>query len=586
MDNERNTMIFCASEANKNIRLSFDMLTAPVQLDLRSTTLGNDYIYVWDGPDTTSPIKALYTGNTSSYPQPGTVVSSGRCLTTRLDSDGSANASGFKATLRCQIPPTDLGTLFASNAAPLTFYDTGGAGANYANNEHSVITYCPTPAASLAGEKIWADIGQIGIEQNYDYLQVYDGNSTTDRLIGTYTGNSLNENNLQTIRASIGNTSGCLTFEFYSDGGTTASGWNATIRSGNPRLQYGSNDCNTATLINVAGSPYAGSTTLATGKPNAEDPSLNISLLSLPQCSGANAITRLENSIWYKFSTPSTICPSSQIDMLLENISCQNSIPGGNGAQIAIYEVASCQNGAAWGNPVYCSDKMLQSAPVNIASILQPSQTYYVMIDGFAGQNCNLDLILSGNITGCILPIEMLSFFGEEANGQVELDWQTSAESNNQGFYVQRMTNADFNDIGFVAAAPDAAGNGQYAFNDPEYTRDAINYYRLRQLDSNGANHFHRVIEIRSGNAADDAAPILFPNPFRDVVTLRFSKIDAEAGSLTVFDVRGKQVLNKNWAAGEQVLEMEIGTSSFANGIYFYRIQVGGKQYIGKLVRD
>ena len=40
--------------------------------------------------------------------------------------------------------------------------------------------------------------------------------------------------------------------------------------------------------------------------------------------------------------------------------------------------------GAAWGTPIYCSDKLLQSAPINIASLLQPSRTYYILIDGFA----------------------------------------------------------------------------------------------------------------------------------------------------------------------------------------------------------
>ncbi len=588
LNNERNTMTFCASDPAKSVRLSFDMLTAPVQLDLISSTIGNDYLWVWDGADTTANVKALYTGSTSAYPQPGTVISRGQCLTTRMQSDATLTAAGFKATLRCANRPTVNPTIVASTSSPQTFYDTGGAGANYGNNQSYVTTYCPDASAQSANEMIWAVFGAIGIEQNYDYLNVYDGNSTAARLIATYTGNATNVNDLQTIKATLANATGCLTFEFYSDGGTTATGWAATMRSGVPRKNYGSNTCSTATLINAAGVSFAGSTTIATGRPTTEDPNLNIQLISLPQCSGVNAITRLENTIWYKFSTPSTICPNAQIDMMLENISCQNSIPGGNGAQLAIYQVPTCQTGAAWGNPVYCADKMLASVPVNIAPLLVPSQTYYVMIDGFAGQHCNLDLILTGNINGCILPIEMLSFQGEEMQGFVQLHWQTQSEENNVGYYVQRMKSGegDFVDIGFTPAAPDASGNGNYAFQDSDYARNQVNYYRLRQLDSNGTSHFHNVIEIRAGDASDLAAPMLFPNPFHDAVTVRFAAVTADAGSVELFDVNGRKVFAQGWAAGQQPEDLVLNTSALAPSVYMYRIVVGARVFVGKLVRE
>ncbi len=588
LNNEKNTMTFCTSDPTKSVRLSFDMLTAPVQLDLVSSTVGNDYLWVWDGADTTANVKALYTGTTSAYPQPGTVISRGQCLTTRLQSDATSTATGFKATLRCVNRPTVNPTLNASTASQLTFYDTGGAGANYSNNQSYVTTYCPTAAATSAGEVIWAVFGAIGIEQNYDYLQVYDGNSTAARLIATYTGNVSNANDLQTIKATIANATGCLTFEFSSDGGTTASGWAATMRSGAARKNYGSNACSAATLINASGVSYAGSTTLATGKPTTEDPNLNVQLLTLPQCSGVNAITRLENTVWYKFSTPSTLCPNAQIDMMLENISCQNSIPGGNGAQLAIYQVPTCQTGAGWGTPVYCADKMLASVPVNIAPLLMPSQTYYVMVDGFAGQHCNLDLILTGNINGCILPIEMLTFQGAEADGFVQLDWQTQSEQNNVGFYVQRMQGdaQQFDEIGFVAAAPNANGDGSYLFTDPAYSRNMVNYYRLRQLDSNGNSHFHRVIEVRTGGASDLAAPMLFPNPFQDAVTIRFAAVGADAGGVELYDVNGRRVFVETWATGQQPEDLVLNTKALAPSVYMYRIVVGKQVYAGKLMRE
>ena len=437
-DNEKEIMTFCAPTPGDAVRLGFRMQIAPVQLDLKSTTSGNDYLRIFDGPDTLSNPLAVYTGSTSSYPQPGTVVSTGQCLTVQFQSDGSSNGDGWEATLRCTSPPVQQGTTNVASGFPILFEDSGGGAGNYGNSESFVRTFCPDGPTLAAGEVIHANFGPIEIEQNYDYLHVYDGASVAAPLIGTFTGNATDQNDLQTIKATETNSSGCLTFQFFSDGATNHAGWSASMSTAAPRKAYGTEACGDATLINVAGVPFAGSTTLMTGKPNAEDPPLNISLGSLPECSGANEITRLENSIWYTFETPSTPCGQSQINLQLENIACQNSIPGGNGAQIAIYAAPTCQTGAGWGSPIYCADKLLQGVPVNIAGLLAPSTTYYILIDGFAGQHCNLDLILLGDIDGCILPIELVKFEGKRIDQTVLLNWETEQEQNSNGFYVQR----------------------------------------------------------------------------------------------------------------------------------------------------
>lgn len=586
LDNEAHRMTFCSSDPAKAVRLSFNMLTAPVQLDLRSMTTGNDYLRIWDGPTTTAPLKAVYTGSTSSYPQPGTLISSGRCLTVDFTSDALTNASGWQATLRCVNPATvnSTVTLPANGTAPFT--DTGGAAANYANNQSATYTYCPDAAALAAGLSIWAVMNAVEIEQNYDYLHVYDGPNRSARLIGTFTGNDLHTNNLQTIKATLANASGCLTFEWYSDGGTTKAGWNATIRTGAPRRAYGTDACSAATLINTANQPYAGSTTLAIGRPNAEDPPLHIDLASLPQCTGANAITRLENTIWYRFSTPSTLCPTAQIDLSLENIACQNSIPGGNGAQFVLYESNACATGAAWGTPIYCSDKLLQSAPINIAGLLQPSRTYYILIDGFAGQHCNLDLILTGDITGCILPIELLAFDGSLQDAAAELVWQTDQETNNQGFYLQRGDRADgqltFADIAYLpSTAPEGAG-ATYRHDDPAYRRGQVNYYRLRQLDRDGTSHFHKVLALSDQPGGLPALQV-FPNPASTQLNFLLDAALAAEAPLSLHDLLGRQVLQAALAPGQTTLQLDI--SRLPAGTYTYTLRTPAHTYTGKWMK-
>ncbi|MCP4439585.1 MAG: T9SS type A sorting domain-containing protein [Aureispira sp.] len=406
-NNESATQTFCSTDTTQAIRLSFrPNPTSNEQLKLSSTTIGNDYLYIYNGASSNDNLVGVYTGSTSTAPQPGTFVSSGHCLTVKMESDATDISTGWHARLYCVAPPTNNGTtLVGGTVGNQTFTDLGGASANYGNNESYTKTYCPD-ASTPNNEVVWAAFDSlVAIESNWDYLYVFDGDDTEQsRLICAYTGDTSNTNTLGTIKASTANTSGCLTFQFFSDGADNTEGWEATMTTGPARLAYGSDICSDATFIGTENAVYAGSTTLATGTPGSNDPALNISIASLPECSGSNTITRLENTVWYTFRTIDTFCIANQIAVKLNNISCQSISTAGSGVQFVLYEVGACQNGVSWGNPIYCADKLTNGDSVVITSLLQPSTTYYIMIDGFTGQHCNFDIWMENqDSNSCII---------------------------------------------------------------------------------------------------------------------------------------------------------------------------------------
>ncbi|MNK32868.1 PKD domain protein [compost metagenome] len=101
-----------------------------------------------------------------------------------------------------------------------TFLDPGGAG-NYANGSNFTYTICP----STAGMRVQAVFAAFATESGYDFLYIYDGNTTGAPLLGTYSGAT----SPGTVAASLINPTGCLTFRFTSDGSNTAAGWSAAI---------------------------------------------------------------------------------------------------------------------------------------------------------------------------------------------------------------------------------------------------------------------------------------------------------------------------------------------------------------------
>ncbi len=96
-----------------------------------------------------------------------------------------------------------------------SFYDSGGASANYSNDERKLWLFQPAGATSIS-----MNFTMFNVENKYDYLFIYDGNNVNAPLIGKYT---------STVTPGNINSSGSsLLIEFRSDCATTNPGWAAT----------------------------------------------------------------------------------------------------------------------------------------------------------------------------------------------------------------------------------------------------------------------------------------------------------------------------------------------------------------------
>lgn len=97
-----------------------------------------------------------------------------------------------------------------------TFYDTGGSAANYGDDERKLWLFKPSGGAT----SISMNFTSFSLENSYDYMFIYDGNSVNSTLIGKYT-STVSPGNINSTGAN-------LLIEFRSDCATMASGWAAT----------------------------------------------------------------------------------------------------------------------------------------------------------------------------------------------------------------------------------------------------------------------------------------------------------------------------------------------------------------------
>jgi uncharacterized repeat protein (TIGR01451 family) len=486
-----------------------------------------DYLSIYDGAIGTNVI-GVYTGLTDFYPSPGVVVSSGNTLSMNFTTQNhGAPREGWEAVIECVSDisenPTDitincgLGAIFRDDD-----YNAGG-NTNIQPNDQYVVTYCPGETGYCAFVGSLTGTATLNLNDNSDYLYVYNNSQAIGSPIAILTGgdpnlidppapagvNSCgtsggNNNTITGITAFLAdNPNGCLTFKFVSNNSTNdpqwapRSGWSLPIECVECNLgNGGGTDHTTATLITSNGS-WAGTSVDDKGDSDSDEAgAANGSLCNSagldPNLFTSNCleseITRLENTIWYKFVTPVNMCLANDPIIQLDYVNCQNfssaesGVNNGNGVQIMIWRMTAGAgnvnftgdgdgwdnnyNGTSVGNNtlVYCEDKITAGEYLGLACLLA-NTTYYIMIDGFTGQHCYFDLYLdvfSADITAApvLSPSTGICSGGtfnitQTAKREVEFVWSTT-----------NLT--DRNQIYNLSGGPQSLGVG--------YTTDGLTY--------------------------------------------------------------------------------------------------------------
>jgi hypothetical protein len=107
------------------------------------------------------------------------------------------------------------------NSATGDFFDSGGQIGVYGNDERTLTLIQPANGGAVA-----VTFSQFDVENNWDYLYIYDGTTVFSPLIGYYSGTN--------SPGTLTSNSGHLLFEFRSDCSSTNPGWAASWTSNAP----------------------------------------------------------------------------------------------------------------------------------------------------------------------------------------------------------------------------------------------------------------------------------------------------------------------------------------------------------------
>jgi len=175
------------------------------------------------------------------------------------------------------------------------------------------------------------------------------------------------------------------------------------------------------------------------------------------------------------------------------------------------------------------------------------------------------------------LPVELLSFTAQKKSKGVLLEWETATEVNNAFFQVERSLNGkEFDVISKVEGVGNSDITQSYQLLD-ENPGSGINYYRLKQVDFDGAFEYHPIVSVDKG-PIKEASLQLFPNPSIDKVTVILpSEVEGEA-DLVIYNALGQLVKTTTIDLVKGNNNTELDIRDLAKGRYTMVVNYGGQR--------
>lgn len=163
--------------------------------------------------------------------------------------------------------------------------------------------------------------------------------------------------------------------------------------------------------------------------------------------------------------------------------------------------------------------------------------------------------------------------------GAVVLTWSAFASSGDRLIVERSEDGARYEAIATLtrdSGVPASGGLREFTFR--EQVRETISFYRIRQERSAGEDRMSSPIKV--GKSEREEPPKLarldgsFPNPFNPATSIRYSLVEGQDISVSVWDLAGQQVRTL-WSGFQEAGEYTVSFSAdeLPSGTYFVRLQ-------------
>lgn len=184
------------------------------------------------------------------------------------------------------------------------------------------------------------------------------------------------------------------------------------------------------------------------------------------------------------------------------------------------------------------------------------------------------------------LPVTMLYLEANAINNAyIELRWATSVEVNNDGFAVERSTDGqNWSQIGWVDGHDNATTQNDYSYNDLNVTTGIMYYYRLKQVDNDGAFEYTDIVSAKLVGETTFSIKDFMPNPTTNKTELLITATKDQEITVTFYDIIGQKVMEGNYWLTKDVNRLSFELGKLAGGTYTAVLTSANEVYTKKIV--
>lgn len=183
-----------------------------------------------------------------------------------------------------------------------------------------------------------------------------------------------------------------------------------------------------------------------------------------------------------------------------------------------------------------------------------------------------------GNIT-CGLPLEWLSFQAQlNSKNQAVLVWKTAQEINVSHYEIEwSVDGQDFKTLTHIAATGHANSTQVYEWTHRELEK-GNNYYRIKQLDNNGAFSYSDIQMVN----LDKIALSVYPNPSTEEVFIQTQASPDAPQQARLFNAAGQLVLEQFLSSNVTSIDVQ----SLPTGLYFLHLVGAAGTQVEQIIKQ
>ena len=204
-----------------------------------------------------------------------------------------------------------------------------------------------------------------------------------------------------------------------------------------------------------------------------------------------------------------------------------------------------------------------------VSNLSNGSYTFNLTVTDVLGATASTATTLNVSAS---LPVTYVYFKGQRNGSSNLLQWETASEQNSDYFSIERSADgSSYSVIGKVSAAGNSSLAKDYSYTDNNVTGNA--YYRLRQVDKDGAWKLSDVVQLSSGK--QKTIEQLYPNPVHEQLNVVLNNDTKGSGRITVFDLTGRTMQQSTIDKSQEVYTTSVNMKNLVPGLYIVEVKVG-----------